>query len=242
MEENIHILKLFFIYLDVQCTLWEITWSLIGRWLRGLSVTLNPIDRQQQIFSSADQTQIRLDLRSDLIRLGLIWIQTSRNIFFLKRLLWKICANNKEIMKITQQAKRQLTLPIDISAAYKREWRKLKFSSTSYNNKDLISVTKPRPDCPDPQIRVCNRKLFFLFFNQNICCLYSKEPSGWVGSFEHPKQMLKLIGKKIITILCSNVLCINLYLWEFLNHLMPERSLAFIFYSKSYKTEWHKVS
>ena len=44
--------------------------------------------------------------------------------------------------------------PIDISAAYKREWRKLKFSSTAYNNKDLISVTKPRPDCPDPQIRV----------------------------------------------------------------------------------------
>ena len=28
-----------------------------------------------------------------------------------------------------------------------------------------------------PQIRVCNRKLFFLFLNQNICCGYSKEPS-----------------------------------------------------------------
>ena len=28
-----------------------------------------------------------------------------------------------------------------------------------------------------PQIRVHNRKLFFLFLNQNICCGYSKEPS-----------------------------------------------------------------
>ena len=28
-----------------------------------------------------------------------------------------------------------------------------------------------------PQIRVCNRKLFYLFLNQNTCCGYSKEPS-----------------------------------------------------------------
>ena len=116
--------------------------------------------------------------------------------------------------------------PIDISAAYKREWRKLKFSSTAYNNKDLISVTKPRPDCPDPQIRVRKRKLFFLFFNQNTCCGYSKEPSRWDGSFEHPKQMLKLIGKKIITILCSNVWCINLYLWEFLKARSADNRLS----------------
>ena len=48
-----------------------------------------------------------------------------------------------------------------------------------------------------PQIRVCNRKLFFFFLNQNInkklCCGYSKE---------HPQHMFKLMGKKIITILC----------------------------------------
>ena len=41
----------------------------------------------------------------------------------------------------------------------------------------------------------------FLFLNQNICCGYSKEPSQCVGSFEHPKNMLKLLGKKIFTIL-----------------------------------------
>ena len=52
-----------------------------------------------------------------------------------------------------------------------------------------------------PQIRVCNRKLFFLFLNQNICCGYSKEPSHRDGSFEHPKHKLKLMVKKIIAIL-----------------------------------------
>ena len=50
-------------------------------------------------------------------------------------------------------------------------------------------------------LRVCNKYLFFLFLDQNICCGYSKEPSQWDCSFEHPKHMLKLMGKKIFTIL-----------------------------------------
>ena len=48
---------------------------------------------------------------------------------------------------------------------------------------------------------VRNENFIFLFLNQNICCAYSKEPSQWDGSFEHPKHMLKLMGKKIFTIL-----------------------------------------
>ena len=44
--------------------------------------------------------------------------------------------------------------------------------------------------------KVGSRKLFFLFLNQNICCGYSKEPSRRDGSFEHPKHMFKLMGKK----------------------------------------------
>ena len=54
-----------------------------------------------------------------------------------------------------------------------------------------------------PQIRERNRKLVFLFLNQNIhaCCGYSKEPSRWVGSFEHPEHMFKLTGKTKIAIL-----------------------------------------
>ena len=48
---------------------------------------------------------------------------------------------------------------------------------------------------------VRTEKLFFLLFNQNICCGYSKEPAQWDGSFEHPKNMLKLMGKKIFTVL-----------------------------------------
>ena len=50
-------------------------------------------------------------------------------------------------------------------------------------------------------VKIDTRKMIFLFLNQNICCGYSKEPSQWDGSFEHPKYMLKKMGKKIFTIL-----------------------------------------
>ena len=61
------------------------------------------------------------------------------------------------------------------------------------------------------QIRVCIGKLFSLFLIENICCGYSKEPSQWDDSFEHPKHMFKLIGKKIITILHSK----NFLIWTY---------------------------
>ena len=51
------------------------------------------------------------------------------------------------------------------------------------------------------QIRVHIGKLFSLFLIQNICCGYSKEPSQRDDSFEHPNNMFKLMGKKIIKIL-----------------------------------------
>ena len=44
------------------------------------------------------------------------------------------------------------------------------------------------------------QKIIFLPLNQNICCGYSKEPSLRDGSFEHPKYMLKMMSKKILTI------------------------------------------
>ena len=43
--------------------------------------------------------------------------------------------------------------------------------------------------------------VIFLPININICFGCSKEPSQWDGSFEHPKHMFILMGKKIITIL-----------------------------------------
>ena len=39
-------------------------------------------------------------------------------------------------------------------------------------------------------------QIFFLFLNQNICCGYSIDPPQCDSSFEYPKHMLKLIGKK----------------------------------------------
>ena len=47
--------------------------------------------------------------------------------------------------------------------------------------------------------------LIEFFFTQNICCGYSKELSHWDSSFEHPQHMLKLMGKQILTISCSNL-------------------------------------
>ena len=57
-------------------------------------------------------------------------------------------------------------------------------------------------------VRVRNQKFNFLFFNQNMFCACSKEPSHWDGSFEHQKQMLKLMDKKIFTILVYQDVCI----------------------------------
>ena len=67
------------------------------------------------------------------------------------------------------------------------------------------------------QIRVRTGKLFFLFLNQNICCGYSKEPSQWDGSFEHPKHMFKLIGKEINAILGAQSILIwtSISMWRY---------------------------
>ena len=52
----------------------------------------------------------------------------------------------------------------------------------------------------------CAYLKIILFLNQNICCGYSKEPSRWEGSFEHPKHMFRLLGKNIFAILRSKIL------------------------------------
>ena len=54
-------------------------------------------------------------------------------------------------------------------------------------------------------------KLIFLFLDQNIRCGYSKKTSQWDGCFKHPKQMFKLMDKKIITILRLKFLLIWTY-------------------------------
>ena len=60
-------------------------------------------------------------------------------------------------------------------------------------------------------LRVCNRKMIFLFLNQNVCCGYSKELSQWDSSFEHQNHKLKVKGKKIFIILRWKILFISTY-------------------------------
>ena len=55
------------------------------------------------------------------------------------------------------------------------------------------------------------QKGILLFLNQNLCCGDSKEQSQWDGSFEHSKQMLKLIDKNIFTILRTSIVLISIY-------------------------------
>ena len=73
-------------------------------------------------------------------------------------------------------------------------------------DKKIIIILHKNCLLTGPQTRVRNRKLFILiFFNQNICCGYSKELSHRDGSFQHPKHMGKCMDKKIIAILCKKI-------------------------------------
>ena len=73
-----------------------------------------------------------------------------------------------------------------------------------------------------------NRKLIFLFLNQNICCGHSKELSQWDGSFEHSKHMLKVMRKKIFTIkrifMPNSFDYINLYVFFQITAFITENS------------------
>ena len=64
-----------------------------------------------------------------------------------------------------------------------------------------ISFQQKNREFYDEYGPLVTRKVNFLFLNQNICCGYSKERSRWDVSFEHLKHMVKIIGKKIFTIL-----------------------------------------
>ena len=92
-------------------------------------------------------------------------------------------------------AGRTLNLPVD------NQNNKVKFHKCHVNDHVSKSLS-------GLQIRVRTGKLFFLLLNQYICCGYSKETSQSDGSFEHPKHMLKLMGKEINAILGAQTILI----------------------------------
>ena len=64
---------------------------------------------------------------------------------------------------------------------------------------------------------------------------YSKEPSQWDGSFEHPKHMSNLMGKNNYNFMLKKILILSLYflhfrwmqvLWHMPKHSCPRRRLA----------------
>ena len=82
--------------------------------------------------------------------------------------------------------------------------------SSCSSNMLPISVSYSRP--PDKSVYW---NIIFLFLNQNICCGYSKEPSQWDCSFEHPKYMFKLMAKEINAILGAHTILIWAYAHSF---------------------------
>ena len=59
------------------------------------------------------------------------------------------------------------------------------------------------------EIRVCNAKIIFLFLNKKFVMDTQKN-----ASFEHPKQMLKLMVKKIFTVLRFKILFTSIWTGE----------------------------
>ena len=59
----------------------------------------------------------------------------------------------------------------------------------------LIPGSSPAVRPPDKNAYL---KIIFLISQQNRRCGYSKDPSQRDSSFEHPKHMFKLMGKKIV--------------------------------------------
>ena len=101
-------------------------------------------------------------------------------------------------------------------------------------------------------IRVCTGNLFSLFLIQNICCGYSKGPSQWDGSFEHPKHWFKLMGKKKIRIFSPKIILIwiygiffkqgyiNIYIQTSVRGTSPNSSQAFTS-SSVVSMAWNKI-
>ena len=73
------------------------------------------------------------------------------------------------------------------------------------------------------KLRVCTKKLFFLFLNQSICCGNSKGTVSVRRFFLAPKTYVKLMSKKIFTILHSNVSLFDRIEIKMYPYIIPHR-------------------
>ena len=78
---------------------------------------------------------------------------------------------------------------------------------------------------------MCNRKIIFLFLNQNICCGYSKEPSQWDGFFWVPITYAKNYGLENIynftmKIFVNLNLCLKLWLCDANLHQLSSQAIV----------------
>ena len=121
---------------------------------------------------------------------------------------WDIFLSANNIMSLLRNMINNLQLPIVsrdlntteciLSTIVTVLYRMLKQGALSTIYSSLSTGVQCWSTLTGIQIRVRIGKLFSLFLIQNICCGYSKEPSQWDSSFEHPKHMFWLMGKKIM--------------------------------------------
>ena len=57
-----------------------------------------------------------------------------------------------------------------------------------------------------------------------------KEPSQWDGSFEHPKHLLKMMGKNIFTVYAEKIVNLNLWIKSVLYLPLPSLSTSAIIF------------
>ena len=84
----------------------------------------------------------------------------------------------------------------------------------------LIKPTDQNPHVFRPPDKSVYWKTIFLFLDQNICCGYSKEPSQWNSSFEHPKCMFKLMGKERNAILGTQTILIRTFVFYMITFIL----------------------
>ena len=105
--------------------------------------------------------------------------------------------------------------PLDKSVKFKKKKKYISLLSTGSTQEDLSQHDWKKCWLGHKLLSQIEQKLSSYFLTQTSRCYgYSKKLPQWDGSFEHPKQMLKLRDKKLFTIYAENFCThINFFLY-----------------------------
>ena len=132
--------------------------------------------------------------------------------FFLVIFMGNPSLRLSEVLSLCGLLKHQMVYPICIVSLCLGEihqnekscdfcfWR-FAFNSANCTDLDEIHPSEFTVKIPDSNSRLLMENYFFLLFNQNICCGYSKEPSQWCWKvillITQPKYMLWVLKRTV---------------------------------------------